>query len=113
MVCGTKVRVLWAGYFPNGNKFMRAKDKESRRDGNEFCVLNLGFEPTGAHEAPAAQGFKNGEQSRHHKNQPQPEPVVHKNNARDEAKRADDPARHAAVMVDIGLEETAHGIKLA
>jgi hypothetical protein len=27
--------------FPNGNKFMRAKDGESRRDENEFSLVKV------------------------------------------------------------------------
>ena len=113
MVGGTNLRGLYAGNFPNGNKFMRAEDKQSRREGNEFCALKPGSDTARAHDTPAAQGFKNRKQSRRHKNQPQPEPVVHKNNARDETQRADDAAGHAAAEIKVGLKEPAHGEKLA
>jgi len=45
----------------------------------QFC-----FYPARAHEAPAAKRFKNGEQSRHHKNQAEPPHIVHDDDARDE-----------------------------
>jgi hypothetical protein len=35
----------------------------------DFMILEFRLNPARAHEAPAAQGFKNGEQSRRHQNQ--------------------------------------------
>ncbi len=75
--------------------------------------LKFRLDPARAHDAPAAQRFKNGEQSRCHKNQSQPQHIVHDNDSRDEAQRADDAAREASVTVEVGLEEAAHGKKLA
>jgi hypothetical protein len=109
MVCGTKVRGLYAGNFPNGNKFMRAKDMQSLREGNEFCALESGFDTARAHETPAAKGFKNGEQSRHHKNQPPQRIVAGNDNPGNETERADDAARHATAEIKVRLEEAAHG----
>ena len=74
---------------------------------------DFGFQPAGAHEAPACYGFKNGKQSCRHQNQSEPQHIVHGDDARDEAQRADDTARQAAAMTDIGLKETAHRGNLA
>ena len=72
-----------------------------------------GSDATGAGEAPAAHGFSNGKKTRHHENQPQPPQIIAGNNdARDEAQRTHDAARHAPVAVKVGLEEPVHGINL-
>jgi hypothetical protein len=70
------------------------------------------LDPARAEEAPLADRFKNGEQSRRHKNNPQPEFVIHDDDARDEAQRADDPARETSVTVEVGFEKPAHGKNL-
>jgi hypothetical protein len=77
-----------------------------------LAVSNLRLEAAGADEAPTAQGFVDGEQSGHHKNQAQPQDVIHRDNARDEAKRADDTARNAASAFDVGTKELAHNKNL-
>jgi hypothetical protein len=74
---------------------------------------DLGFEPAGAHDAPARHGLENGEQSRRHKNQPDPQMEVHRNDAGDEAQCPDDPAGESAPMADIGLKESVHDIKFS
>lgn len=77
-------------------------------------VSELGFEAAGADQAPARDGLKNGEQPRHDKNQPDPPfHVARHNNARDEAQRANDTARHAPAMAEIGLEKAIHARNLA
>ena len=92
---------------------MRAKDRQSWPEGNEFCALEPGSDTTRAHETPAAQGFKNGEQSRRHENQPPQRIVAGNDNPGNETQRADDAARHATAEIKVGLEEAAHGEKLA
>ena len=69
---------------------------------------DLGFDATGAYDTPSCYGFKNGKQARHHQNQPEPQQIVHDDDAGDEAQRADDPARQASAVTDIGLKETTH-----
>lgn len=78
----------------------------------DFMGLEFRLNPASAHEAPFADRLKNGEQSRRHKNKPQPEIIVHDDDARDEANRADDAARDASVAVEVGFEKPAHGKKL-
>ena len=43
MFCGTNFRGLYGGNLPKGSKFMRTKDRENRRDENEFVPLRLAF----------------------------------------------------------------------
>ena len=74
----------------------------------DFMISKFRPNPARAHEAPAAQRFKNGEQSRRHKNQAEPPHIVHDDDARDEAQRADDAARKASVAVKVGFEKPAH-----
>jgi len=71
-------------------------------------ILQFRFNPARAHEAPAAKRFKNGEQARRHKNQAKPPHIIHDDDARDEAQRADDAAREASVAVKVGFEKPAH-----
>jgi hypothetical protein len=81
----------------------------SLRDTSRFHGSEFRFDSACAHEAPAADGFINGEQSRCHKNNSQPEFVVNDDDPPDEAQRAGDTARKASVAVKIGFEEPAHG----
>ena len=78
-----------------------------------FTKLKFRLDPARADEAPAAQRFKNGEQSGRHQNDSQPEIVVHHDDARDETQCPDDTARHAPMMVDVPAEKTVHIKKLA
>ena len=82
---------------------------------SSFCVrvLDFRFDAAGAGEAPATQGFVDGEQSGHDKNQAQPQHIIHENNARDQAERAGDAARNATVALNVGPEEIAHEENLA
>ena len=82
-----------------------------------WVVLTQNSEPgsdaASAGEAPAAHGFSNGKKARRHENQPQPPQIIAgDDDARNEAQRAHDAARHAPVAVKVRLEETAHGINL-
>jgi hypothetical protein len=92
---------------------MRLEDKQSRREGNEFRALEPGSDTARAHETPTAQGFKNGEHSRHHKNQPPQRIVAGNDNPGNETQCANDAARHAPAEIKVGLKESAHGEKLA
>ena len=83
------------------------------RTENKFCVSDFGSDAARAHETPTANGFKKGEQTCDHKNQPEPKRVVHYDNARDKAERADDTARDASAMADVGSEKAVHTKKLA
>jgi hypothetical protein len=78
-----------------------------------FARLNFRLDPARAHEAPAAKRFKQSEQARRHQNNSQPENVVHDNDAGDETQRADDAARDASAMADIGSKKTIHTEKIA
>jgi hypothetical protein len=75
--------------------------------------LDLCLDAAGAGETPTAQGFVNRKQAGDHKNQSQPQIVIHQHNAGDEAERADDTARDATVALDVRAEEIAHGGNLA
>lgn len=113
MDCGTNFRDRYAGNFPNGNKFMGAENKQYRRKGNLFYTSEPGSDAAGAGDAPAAHGFSDRKQTRHHKNQPQPPQIIAgDDDARDEAQRAHDAARHAPVAVKVRFEEPVHGINL-
>jgi hypothetical protein len=92
---------------------MRAKDRETGREGNEFYALEPGFEPACAHDTPARHGLKKGEQSRHHKNQPPQRIVAGNDNPGNETERADDAARHTTAKIKVRFEEPAHDGKLA
>jgi hypothetical protein len=81
--------------------------------GLNFARLEFRFNPARAHDTPAADGFKKSEQTRRHQNDSQPEIVVNDDDARDQAERADDAARDASAMVDVGSEKAAHTRKLA
>ena len=89
-----------------------AQDKKSLGEGKEFHESELGFDAARTCDAPAARGFKNSEQSRHHKNQSQPQQkIAGDDDAHDEANGADDTARHAAPKIKIPAEEAIHGGK--
>jgi hypothetical protein len=75
-------------------------------------ISEFRFDPARAHEAPAAKGFKNGEQSRRHQNQSPQRIITGDNNPGDKANRPDDAARDASVAVKVGFEEPAHGENL-
>ena len=86
---------------PANLRYLYTPDEEFQT--SQFCL-----DSAGAGNAPASKRFKNGEQSRRHKKNPQPENIVHDDDARDETDGADDPAREASVSVKVGLEESAH-----
>lgn len=75
-------------------------------------VSNLGFDAAGTRETPAAQSLVNGEQSGDHKNQPQPQHEIHKDDAGNEAERTNDAAGEAALPFNVGAEELAHNKNL-
>ena len=79
----------------------------------DFMVLEFRLDPARTNDAPAADGLKNGEQSSRDKNQSPQRIIACDDNPGDEAERADDAARHAAAVIKIGMEETAHNRKLA
>jgi hypothetical protein len=79
-----------------------------------FARSDFGSDTAGAHNAPARYGFKNSEQACRDQNQSgPPQNITRHNNARDQAERADNAARHTTVAVEIGFEEPAHKEKLA
>lgn len=75
---------------------------------SKFC-----FHAARAHEAPAAKRFKKSEQARRHQNNSQPENVIHDDDARNETQRADDAARDAPALADVGSKKTIHTEKIA
>jgi hypothetical protein len=96
----------------------RNSDKKIKDSSRRLLQFNNRSEPgsdaAGAGNAPAAHGFNNGKQTRHYKNQPQPPQIIAgDDDARDEAQRAHDAARHTPVAVKVRLEEPVHGKKLA
>ena len=76
-------------------------------------VLELRLDPARADETPAADGFKNGEKTRHHKNQSPQRIVAGDDDSGHEAKRPDDAARHAPVTIKVRPEKSVHAGKLA
>jgi hypothetical protein len=89
------------------------QNKRNCREGNEFCFLEFGSDAAGAQETPAANGLKNGEQARHHQNQTPQRVIARNNDARDEAQRTHDTARHAAVVTKVGMKKAIHAENLA
>jgi hypothetical protein len=120
---------LCGGNFPNGNKFIRriydlgltiyeffltAAASRVHRRSSIVNQLEFRFNAAGAEEAPARDGFKNGEQAGSDENQSHPPlDVASHNDAGDEAKRANDAARHPPLAIQIGLEKLAHAKKIA
>ena len=92
---------------------MRLEDKQSRREGNEFCALEPGSDTARAHDTPARHGLKKGKQSRPNENQPPQRIVASNDNPRHETQRADDAPGQAAAEIQVGFEEPAHNEKLA
>jgi hypothetical protein len=103
---------------------MRAENKQKPPDEKifrtrmagrtNFARSDFGSDAAGAHDAPARHRLKNGEQTRHDENQSNPPfHVTGNDDAGDEAQRANDAAGHAAVAIEVGFEEPAHGNKLA
>jgi len=77
-----------------------------------FLRLELGFDAAGSGDAPTTHGFKNSEQSRHHKNQSPQRIIAGNNNTGNETERADDAARHATPEIKVLAEETVHEKKV-
>jgi len=89
-----------------------AADISSFRFHASSWFLDFCLDAAGAGEAPAAQGFVNGEKPGHDKNQSQPQHEVHENDAGDEAERTNDAAGDAALPVEVGTEKMVHGKNL-
>jgi hypothetical protein len=80
---------------------------------NTVNELNFRLDAAGAGEAPAAQGFVDGEQAGDHKNQTEPQAEIHQDDAGDEAERANNAPRDAAIALDVWAKELAHDGNLA
>jgi len=75
-------------------------------------ILNFGLDAARPGQAPAAHGFKQGEQTGHHENQTKGQTVIHDDDSGDEAKTSNNPPGNASPVVDIGTEEPLHAFNL-
>jgi hypothetical protein len=101
---------------------MRAQDKESRCEGNEFpngktarqtARSDFGSDAAGPYQTPAGHRLKNSKQTGAHQGQTQPESKIHRDNTGDQAQSADHPTRHTPAVIQIRLKKTLHTFQQA
>jgi hypothetical protein len=71
-------------------------------------LSDFGFEAAGPGQAPAAHGFKEGEQTGNHEYQPHNQLEIYNDNAGDQAQTSDHPAGDPSAMVNVGPEKSLH-----